>query len=97
MRCRSGYTALHMAVRGTAEAVGAAGRDVNQRAHAERRGKAMAAFLLSQDAFVDSLDKLCRSVTSCVKADERYIGHHGGIRDRSQSMTVSLLPPAGRH
>lgn len=67
---RSGYTCLHMAVRGTAEqramAKGRGGREA-----AEKEGRRMVAFLLDHDAFVDSLDRLCR----CVELAYRLASH----------------------
>lgn len=67
---RSGYTCLHMAVRGTAErravAKGRGGREA-----AEKEGRRMVAFLLDHDAFVDSLDRLCR----CVEFGEWLASH----------------------
>jgi hypothetical protein len=49
-----------MAIRGTAERLALAGRDKQAHEQAERDGKRMLAFLLANDAFVDSLDRLCR-------------------------------------
>ena len=55
---RSGFTPLHMAVKGTGELL----RDAKGRARVEAQmlGKRTVFFLMDHEAFVDSLDKLCR-------------------------------------